>query len=66
MSYQVFLTDDAAQDLEDLYDYIESRDAPEKADYVLTNDVLNMNAGQPPYPSATRSDRSLKSSGGMT
>ena len=35
MSYQVFLTDDAVYDLEDLYDYIESHDAPEKADYVL-------------------------------
>lgn len=35
MSYKVFLTDDAAYDLEDLYDYIESHDAPEKADYVL-------------------------------
>jgi toxin ParE1/3/4 len=35
MRYQVFLTDDAAYDLEDLYDHIESHDAPEKADYVL-------------------------------
>ncbi len=35
MSYRVFLTDDAAYDLEDLYDYIESHDAPEKAEYVL-------------------------------
>lgn len=35
MSYQVFLTDDAAHDLEDLYDYIETHDTPEKADYVL-------------------------------
>jgi toxin ParE1/3/4 len=35
MSFQVFLTDDAAYDLEDLYDYIDSHDAPEKADYVL-------------------------------
>ena len=35
MSYQVYLTDDAAYDLEDLYDYIGSHDAPEKADYVL-------------------------------
>ncbi|WP_421849980.1 type II toxin-antitoxin system RelE/ParE family toxin [Marinomonas sp.] len=35
MSYQVFLTDDAAYDLEALYDYIESHDVPEKADYVL-------------------------------
>ncbi len=35
MPCQVFLTDDAAQDLGDLYDYIEIRDAPEKADYIL-------------------------------
>ncbi|MBQ0718624.1 MAG: type II toxin-antitoxin system RelE/ParE family toxin [Gammaproteobacteria bacterium] len=35
MGYQVFLTDDAAYDLEGLYDYIESRDAPEKAEHVL-------------------------------
>lgn len=35
MSYQVFLTDDAAYDLEALYDYIETHDAPEKADYIL-------------------------------
>ncbi len=35
MPYQVFLTDDAARDLEDLYDYIEFHDASEKADYVL-------------------------------
>ena len=35
MSYQVFLTDDATYDFEELYDYIESHDAPEKADYVL-------------------------------
>ena len=35
MSYQVFLTDDAAYDLETLYEYIETHDAPEKADYVL-------------------------------
>ena len=35
MSFQVFLTNDAARDLEDLYDYIESHDVPEKANYVL-------------------------------
>jgi toxin ParE1/3/4 len=35
MTYQVFLTNDAALDLEGLYDYIELFDAPEKADYVL-------------------------------
>ena len=35
MTCQVLLTDDAARDLEDLYDYIEFHDALEKADYVL-------------------------------
>jgi toxin ParE1/3/4 len=35
MSYQVFLTDDAACDLEELYDYIEAYDTLEKADYVV-------------------------------
>jgi toxin ParE1/3/4 len=35
MSYQVFLTDDAASDLEELYDYIEAYDTLEKADYVV-------------------------------
>ncbi len=35
MTCQVFLTDDASRDLEELYNYIESHDAPGKADYVL-------------------------------
>jgi toxin ParE1/3/4 len=35
MTYKVFLTDDASADLEELYDYIEFHDSPEKADYVL-------------------------------
>lgn len=35
MTFQLFLTDDAARDLEELYDYIESHDAPEKANRVL-------------------------------
>jgi len=35
MAFQVLLTDDASRDLEELYDYIESHDAPGKADYVL-------------------------------
>jgi toxin ParE1/3/4 len=35
MACQVFLTNDASQDLEELYNYIESHDAPGKADYVL-------------------------------
>jgi toxin ParE1/3/4 len=35
MSFTVLLTDDAARDLEELYDFIEQRDVPGKADYVL-------------------------------
>ncbi len=35
MSFEVFLTDDAARDLEDLYDYIELHDVPGNADHVL-------------------------------
>ena len=35
MSYQVFLTDDATYDLENLHNYIVFHDSPEKADYVL-------------------------------
>lgn len=35
MTFRVWLTDDAARDLEALYDYIESHDAPGKAGHVL-------------------------------
>ena len=35
MAFQVFLTDDASRDVEELYAYIESHDAPGKSDYVL-------------------------------
>ena len=35
MPNRVFLTDDAAGDLESLYEYIFGRDGPEKADHVL-------------------------------
>lgn len=35
MSFQVLLTDAAAQDLEDLYGYIDAHDVPGKADHVL-------------------------------
>lgn len=35
MPFAVLLTNDAARDLEALYDYIALRDAPQKADYVL-------------------------------
>jgi len=35
MPYEVLLTDDAAKDLEQLYDYIAENDDPDNADYVL-------------------------------
>jgi toxin ParE1/3/4 len=35
MLFAVLLTDDAARDLDELYDYIGLHDAPQKADYVL-------------------------------
>jgi len=35
MPFAVLLTNDAARDLEALYDYITLHDAPQKADYVL-------------------------------
>jgi toxin ParE1/3/4 len=36
MSFKVFLTADAARDLEEIYQYIVRHDAPGKAEYVLT------------------------------
>ena len=35
MSFAVLLTNDAARDLDELYDYIARHDTPKKADYVL-------------------------------
>lgn len=35
MAFRVWLTEDASRDLEALYGFIESHDAPGKADYVL-------------------------------
>jgi toxin ParE1/3/4 len=35
MPFTVWLTHDAARDLDELYDYIALHDAPRKADYVL-------------------------------
>jgi toxin ParE1/3/4 len=36
MPFAVLLTNDAARDLEELYDYIAHHDAPQKADFVLS------------------------------
>lgn len=35
MVFSVLLTDDAARDLEDIYEYIDQHDGPGKADHVL-------------------------------
>ena len=35
MPFAVWLTKDAARDIEELYDYISEHDSPRKADYVL-------------------------------
>ncbi len=35
MPFAVLLTNDAARDLNELYDYIAGHDSPQKADYVL-------------------------------
>ena len=35
MRYDVFLTEDAARDLEEIHSYIAAHDAPAKAEYVL-------------------------------
>lgn len=35
MPFAVLLTNDAARDLEEIYEYIALHDAPQKADYVL-------------------------------
>lgn len=35
MRYEVFLTEDAARDLEEIHSYIAAHDAPTKAEYVL-------------------------------
>ncbi|MBA4423425.1 MAG: plasmid stabilization protein [Syntrophus sp. (in: bacteria)] len=35
MSFAVLLTNDAARDLEEIYNFIALHDAPQKADYVL-------------------------------
>ena len=55
MAFHVFLADDASRDLEELYDYIESHDAPGKADYVLDQietafSSLSENPGRGAYP----------------
>lgn len=42
--FSVFLTQDAANDLKDLYEYIDGHDAPGKADYVLSQIETSFNS----------------------
>jgi len=35
MPFAVLLTDDAARDLDEIYNYVALHDSPQKADYVL-------------------------------
>ena len=55
MSFEVFLTDDATRDLEQLFEYIEQHDAPARAEYVVgkTEEAfssLNENPNRGAYP----------------
>ena len=36
MEYSIFLTSEAEQDLDDIYDYIFKHDSPKNAEYVIT------------------------------
>lgn len=49
MSFSVLLTDDAARDLDEIFDYIDRHDVPGKADYVLEQieKVFNSLSGNP-------------------
>jgi toxin ParE1/3/4 len=55
MHFSVLLTDDAARDLEDIYDYIDLHDSRSKADHVLKRiekafDSLSENPERGVYP----------------
>jgi toxin ParE1/3/4 len=61
MRYEVLLTEDAEQDLEDLYAYIAKFDSPKNADYVLERllDVAESLATAPERGSQPKELRSL-------
>lgn len=61
MRYEVLLTEDAEQDLEDLYVYIAKFDSPKKADYVLERllEVAESVATSPERGSQPKKLRSL-------
>lgn len=61
MRYEVLLTEDAEQDLEDLYAYIAKFDSPKSADYVLDRllEVADSLATSPERGSQPKELRSL-------
>jgi toxin ParE1/3/4 len=61
MRYEVLLTEDAEQDLEDLYAYIAKFDSPKNADYVLERllEVVESLATSPERGSQPKEFRSL-------
>lgn len=61
MRYEVLLTEDAEQDLEDLYAYIAKFDSPKNADYVLERllEVAESLATSPERGSQPKEFRSL-------
>jgi toxin ParE1/3/4 len=61
MRYEVLLTEDAEQDLEDLYAYIAKFDSPKNADYVLERllEVAESLATSPERGSQPKELRSL-------
>ena len=49
MPFSVLLTDDAARDLEELYDYISKHDSPKKADAIINKlEALCADLGESP------------------
>jgi toxin ParE1/3/4 len=61
MRYEVLLTEDAEQDLEDLYAYVAKFDSPKNADYVLERllEIAESLASSPERGSQPKELRSL-------
>lgn len=62
MRYEVLLTEDAEQDLEDLYAYIAKFDSPKNADYVLER-LLELTEGLATSPDRGTQPNELRSLG---
>lgn len=62
MRHEVFLTEDAQRDLEEIYEYIAEHDAPAKADHVLDR-IEQVLAGLAAYPDRGSVPRELQTLG---